>query len=338
MKKQIFWLVHGYRKEKKMNYAPIVIPTLNRYEHLKNCIESLQANSYAKYTDLYISLDYPPNEKYVEGYNKIKEYLSKGIEGFADVIIFYQEKNLGARGNCAFLKDLVMDKYDTFIITEDDNVFAPCYLEYINKALDLYSEDENIISVYASGPKVEGSKPEEDNVYLLKYFSAYGSGRWTKKTREMEKTVNREYIENIACSKEKLKKLKYENAVTICALASAVLRKEKVYCFADGTVPLIDMVQMIYYAAEDKYMLCSKDHMVKNMGYDGTGENCGEIKNYRFSQLQLLLDESFDILCQTRPQYKRLKVDRSIKGYFHVQGALIKLMIWRFLANRKLCK
>lgn len=319
-----------------MNYAPIVIPTLNRYEHLKNCIESLQANSYAKYTDLYISLDYPPEEKYVEGYNRIKEYLSNGIDGFASVKVFYQEKNLGARGNSLFLNNYVMDRYETYIITEDDNVFAPCYLEYINKALDLYATDDSIISVYASGPSVEGEKPTDENVYLLKYFSAYGSGRWTKKTREMEKIVNREYVENIGCSRSILKKLKYENAVTICALASTILRKEKVYCNADGTVPLIDMVQMIYYAVEDKYMLCSKDHMVKNMGYDGSGVNCSNVSNYAFSKVKLLEDSSFDIHCSGKPKYRRVKVDRSMGGRFHVQCALIKLWLWRILANRKL--
>lgn len=37
-----------------MVYAPVCIPTLNRYEHLKELIESLQQNSWAQYTDLYI--------------------------------------------------------------------------------------------------------------------------------------------------------------------------------------------------------------------------------------------------------------------------------------------
>ncbi len=36
-----------------MVYAPIIIPTLNRYEHLKRCVKSLQQNGWAKYTELY---------------------------------------------------------------------------------------------------------------------------------------------------------------------------------------------------------------------------------------------------------------------------------------------
>lgn len=51
----------------------------------KRCIESLKNNFYAKYTDLYISVDYPPSEKYVKGYEKVKEYLSIPIDGFREV-------------------------------------------------------------------------------------------------------------------------------------------------------------------------------------------------------------------------------------------------------------
>lgn len=47
-----------------MVYAPVCIPTLNRYEHLKELIESLQRNPWAQYTDLFIGLDFPPGEKY----------------------------------------------------------------------------------------------------------------------------------------------------------------------------------------------------------------------------------------------------------------------------------
>ncbi len=57
----------------KNAYAPVAIPTLNRIDHLKRCISSLAKNEYAKYTNIYISVDYPPNEKYLDGYNEISK-------------------------------------------------------------------------------------------------------------------------------------------------------------------------------------------------------------------------------------------------------------------------
>ena len=46
-------------------YAPVCIPTCNRYNKLKKCIESLIANKEAKKTELYISVDYPPEERFL---------------------------------------------------------------------------------------------------------------------------------------------------------------------------------------------------------------------------------------------------------------------------------
>lgn len=36
----------------KIYYAPILIPTLCRYEHFVRCIESLKKNDWAKFTDI----------------------------------------------------------------------------------------------------------------------------------------------------------------------------------------------------------------------------------------------------------------------------------------------
>ena len=49
-----------------MNFAPIIIPTLNRCDHLKACLESLNNNHNAENTEVFVSVDYPPSEKYID--------------------------------------------------------------------------------------------------------------------------------------------------------------------------------------------------------------------------------------------------------------------------------
>ena len=51
-----------------MTFYPVIIYTLNRYEHFRRCVESLARNTHAEQTELVIGLDYPPSEKYVEGH------------------------------------------------------------------------------------------------------------------------------------------------------------------------------------------------------------------------------------------------------------------------------
>lgn len=53
-----------------MIYAPIYIPTLCRYEHFKQCIESLAQCEGASETEVYVALDYPAKESHLEGYEK----------------------------------------------------------------------------------------------------------------------------------------------------------------------------------------------------------------------------------------------------------------------------
>ena len=56
-----------------MKYAPILIPTLCRADKFRKCIESLKKNKWAKYTAVYIALDYPLNDTHWCGYNEICE-------------------------------------------------------------------------------------------------------------------------------------------------------------------------------------------------------------------------------------------------------------------------
>ena len=56
-------------------YAPIIIPTMNRYVHLQRCIHSLSLNTGADKTDLYVSVDFPSSEKYIQDHEKVVEYL-----------------------------------------------------------------------------------------------------------------------------------------------------------------------------------------------------------------------------------------------------------------------
>ena len=106
-----------------MIYAPVLITTLNRYEHFKETITSLSQCTGADMTDLYIALDYPPTPFYEDGYRKIVEYLPT-ISGFKSVNIIKREKNYGMGKNFHdALHQVIFTKYDRFIFSEDDNLF-----------------------------------------------------------------------------------------------------------------------------------------------------------------------------------------------------------------------
>ena len=163
-----------------MNYYPVCIPTLNRYEHLKACVESLQQCTHADKTELIIGLDAlppPPNyEVYREGYEKVKAYLPT-INGFAKVTILERDSNYGAERNSDALEEYCLERYDAYIFTEDDNVFSPCFLDYMNKALDKYRDDERVASV-CGFCRTEDYGISSYSAYLAYDDTGWGVGYW----------------------------------------------------------------------------------------------------------------------------------------------------------------
>ena len=74
---------------KDIYFAPVLIPTLCRSKHFLRLMESLKRNTWAKYTDVYCGLDYPPSEKYRQGWQEICDYVDNGdFSCFAKFVVF----------------------------------------------------------------------------------------------------------------------------------------------------------------------------------------------------------------------------------------------------------
>lgn len=172
-----------------MIYAPVMIFTCNRDQHLARCIASLAKNSYAPKTELFISVDYPPDDKYVDGWNRVCRLLEKPIEGFKKVNIYIQEKNLGPVENEEFLYRKVFAVYDRVIISEDDNEFAPNFIEYMDKGLMLYEKHPKVFGVggYAFD---YGFDAHGNNVVALADFNMWGCGLWREKEKIIEEQLS----------------------------------------------------------------------------------------------------------------------------------------------------
>lgn len=177
-------------------YAPVIIPTLNRYEHLKECLESLRRNDAASQTEIFISVDFLPSTKYIEGYERIKEYLSHEQEGFKAVHLFFQSENLGEFSNIDFLINQIRANYDRFIFTEDDNVFATNFLKYMNICLDKYEYDESIYAICGYMWPLEQKTTSEEVIKISNIFSAWGYSVWLDKMDRLNDHINLAELED----------------------------------------------------------------------------------------------------------------------------------------------
>ena len=104
--------------------APVLILTCNRQKKLEQLVNSLANCELAKETELFISVDYPPRDEYVDGWKKVCSYLELLVQGdsnFRKIKVFKQEKNIGPEESVFFLERMARKEFEYAIISEDDN-------------------------------------------------------------------------------------------------------------------------------------------------------------------------------------------------------------------------
>lgn len=277
--------------EKELIYAPIIITTCNRYEHLKRCIDSLKRNSYASKTELYISIDYPPNECYEEGWKKICMFLDHAIEGFKYVKIFKQEKNLGPFENENFLKNIVFKNYDRLILTEDDNEFSENFIEYMDKGLTIFRDDPKIFGICGYAHNYKFRYDLNDNIIALTDFNAWGMGIWKEKE---DIILSQLYVSNWIKAMQNWKnmiKLYIERKRLFSRMLGVVLNiniQEK--------LPNTDINRGIVLAINNYCTINPVVSKVRNWGWDGSGSNIlGSHSKYKeYIERKLDIEKSFE--------------------------------------------
>lgn len=274
--------------ESAMIYAPVMIITCNRYEHLSRCINSLKKNTYADQTELYISVDYPPNENYRAGWEKVCQLLKEPLEGFYRVHVFFQEKNLGMSRNYQYLESIIFDKYDRLIYTEDDNEFSVNFLAYMDKGLELYKEHAMVFGIcgYADDNEFQCG---EDNVVPLTNFSAWGMGVW----REKEKIIQEQLVIQNWLDAAKHVKIMW----------NLYSRRKRLFSRMLGTITrsLDDMKLLntdinrgIFLAINGFCTINPVKTKVRNWGWDGSGQNIMGDREGNIRHTSLELDENDD--------------------------------------------
>lgn len=275
-----------------MKFVPVVIPTLNRVNHLSRCIMSLADNYGADNTDLIISLDYPPDEKYFEGYNEVKDFLSEDgwKQKFKSVQVIIQEKNLGPNKNILYLYEIAEKQCDCCIFTEDDNVFSTNFLLYVNKGLGIFKDDERVLGI-CGRKEVEWKAKKDDTVTASKIFPGYGVGIWFEKEKRLANEAKRLLLKKESFSFDNLMRLRKRNKVLFNKYVLSVLINRKKPFWVDGELAMIDTTRAIYMYYTDHFCIVPITSKSDTRGDDGSGVNMKK-ENYNLKVHSFPLDRS----------------------------------------------
>lgn len=259
-----------------MIYAPIMIPTMNRYQHLKRAIESLRKNLWAKYTDIYIGVDFPPSAKYFEGYNRIIEYLNGDFSEFKSFNVVKRDYNYGSLQNIASLRNMIFKNYDRLIKADDDAEFSPNFIEYMDKCLMEYENDSQTIAVTGYSYPLKWVVSAGSTVFFENFICPmWGIGLW----RDKFLTIN-DYIVNQKGLGQDSRKIVLSGCLS--RMTDACRKEFADLCLTpDFHVTLAsrftDISLRMYMSVYDKRVVMPVVSKVRNWGFDGSGEFCAAV-------------------------------------------------------------
>jgi hypothetical protein len=289
--------------------APICLFTYNRPIHTRQTIEALQRNKLAKDSVLYIYSDASKTLEGVIDVNKVREYI-KTIDGFKEIHIIEQVTNQGLGKSIISGVTKVIQEYGKIIVLEDDLITSPFFLKYMNDALELYKNRDEVwhISAYTFPIEIDNNI----ETFFLNYTSSTGWGTWLDKWAYFERAPqkllddgNRKYIKrfNVDGAENVWKQVKRNN-------------NGEIYTWA-----------VFWYATvfnNNGFCLYPSESLIKNIGYDGSGDNCGESNSY---------DKEVAVNEITKFE-ERISVDKKIHAAYKEFKNKIKHQYYKRIKNR----
>ena len=249
-----------------MIYAPVLIPTCNRYDHFKQCIESLAQCTWAEYTDVFVAVDYPAKEEHKDGYSKIKNYLKNCKLNFHSLNVTYRETNYyySGKDNLNSLCKEVFVKYDRIIVSEDDNIFSPNFLVFMDKGLEKFESDPSVFAL--NGYRHFYPVKFDNNTFFRQNvdFSAWGYGILRSQYQKFVEKITPDYFRSMINLKNLLKIKKNGNNRLMGFISSSRSKK----------IQKTDNQLSIMMPLENLDVIMPKESLVRNIGWDGSGFHC----------------------------------------------------------------
>ncbi len=244
------------------SYAPIALFVYNRYQHIKKVIEAIKKNPISQMSTIYIFSDYSDVESEIIKIKKIRKYLQNTI-GFKKKIIIERDHNLGTSKNIVMGLSQIFKKYDKCIIIEDDILISKNFLSQMNYFLDKYSKVKRIASIegYMYPIKFKKSIPD---YFFLKGTGCWGWATWRRSWQNYEESVQK-LLKKFNGKKELVHDFDYYNSYPYYKM----LKKQKWSKKKSWAIK--------WYASnfiKNNFTVYFKNTLVKNIGLDGSGENC----------------------------------------------------------------
>ena len=253
--------------------APIVLFVYNRPWHTQQTIEALQKNDLASESELFIYADGERKEG-DEQVKEVREYI-KTVAGFKTITIIERDKNWGLADSIIDGVTEIVNKYGKIIVLEDDIVSSVGFLKYMNDALEMYQNEEQVmhISGYMFPVKQKYKLPE---TFFYNANSCWGWATW--KSAWKNYSGDAQYLLDQLIENDLIDEFNIENSYPFTHHLEANISGE------------LKTWAVKWYASfflKKGHSLHPYPSLVNNIGHDGLGENCSVSSIFNWEKLSI---------------------------------------------------
>jgi hypothetical protein len=159
--------------------APIILFAFNRPEHTHRTLSALKQNYLADSSLLFIYIDGPKadfTKEQIQRINAVKKVV-KEEQWCSEVKIIESKANKGLAVSIIEGVTEVVNKFGTVIVLEDDLVSDKWFLKFMNDALTIYENENEVVCVTGYIYPVDKLLP---NNFLLKGTDCWGWATWKR--------------------------------------------------------------------------------------------------------------------------------------------------------------
>jgi len=241
------------------DHAPVVLFAYRRPDHLRRALDSLAVNPGADQTKLSIYCDGVKSAADVDAVEQVREVARRANDSglFASARVIERDHNMGLAGSVISGVTETLGGHDRVIVMEDDLVVSPDFLEYMNQALELYANNEDVISIHGFMYSVPPVLPQ---TVFLRGADCWGWATWRRGWELFEPD-----------SQKLLKELDKSPDRALFDFDGAFPYRQMLKDQAAGT---IDSWAVRWYASAflaNKLTLYPGQSLVENIGQEGSG-------------------------------------------------------------------
>ncbi len=246
--------------------SPILVYAYNRPDHLKRCIQSLQANDLATDSDLYIFSDAARDEQDSDAVSQVRQYLHT-ITGFKSITITERPVNWGLARSIIDGVSSTLKTSDRVIVVEDDLIVAPHFLRFMNEALELYKDEERVGHIQACDFTHDPSLPD---TFLIKFTGSWGWATWSRAWKHFN--PNGQQLLNELESRHLTQQFDFNGRYGFTRMLRRQIQgKNNSWAIRwNASLFLADILSLNVGRS-----------LVQNEGFDGSGTNCGSGNLYQ---------------------------------------------------------